>query len=190
MKKIAFLFLPFALALAAGCSQIEQDIPVIPADEGEILVPKSFQAGVAETRTTLDGVTVLFAKDESISIWDGSGNREYKADDAGANVSFSGEVSATATEFFALSPYSAATVFSRDGSTVTAKTTLPSMQEAVPGTFASGMNISAAKSALQLAQRARCWVTLRLQDSERRLSIASSMSSCTSWQFMALFHPV
>ena len=147
MKKIAFLFLPFALALAAGCSQIEQDIPVIPADEGEILVPKSFQAGVAETRTTLDGVTVLFAKDESISIWDGSGNREYKADDAGANVSFSGEVSATATEFFALSPYSAATVFSRDGSTVTAKTTLPSMQEAVPGTFASGMNISAAKSA-------------------------------------------
>ena len=147
MKKIAFLFLPFALALAAGCSQIEQDIPVIPAEEGEILIPKSFQAGVAETRTTLDGVTVLFAKDESISIWDGSGNREYKADDAGANVSFSGEVSATATEFFALSPYSAATVFSRDGSTVTAKTTLPSMQEAVPGTFASGMNISAAKSA-------------------------------------------
>lgn len=146
MKKIAFLCLPFALAVVAGCSQIEQDIPEIPAEEQEILIPKSFQAGVVETRTTLDGVTVLFAKDESISIWDGSGNREYKADEAGANVSFSGEVSASATEFFALSPYSASTVFTKSGNTVTAKTTLPSTQEAVPGTFANGMNISAAKS--------------------------------------------
>lgn len=145
MKKIAFLFLPVALALAAGCSQMEQDVPETSAEE-EILISKSFQAGVAETRTTLDGVTVLFAKDESISIWDGTGNREYKADETGANVSFSGEVSASATEFFALSPYSASTEFSNSGNTVTAKTTLPSMQEAVPGTFANGANISAAKS--------------------------------------------
>ena len=146
MKKIAFLSLPFALALAAGCSLIEQDIPEMPAEDQEILISKSFQAGVVETRTTLDGVTVLFAKDESISIWDGSGNREYKADEAGSNVSFSGEVSASATEFFALSPYSASTVFTKSGNMVTAKTSLPSTQEAVPGTFASGMNISAAKS--------------------------------------------
>lgn len=146
MKKIAFLCLPLAFTLAAGCSQLEQDIPVIPAEEEEILISKSFQAGVAETRTSLDGVKVLFAKDESISIWDGSGNREYKADEAGANVSFSGEVSASATEFFALSPYSASTMFSRSGSTVTAQTTLSSSQEAVPGTFADGLNISAAKS--------------------------------------------
>lgn len=145
MKKIAFLFLPVALALAAGCSQMEHDVPATSAEE-EILISKSFQAGVAETRTTLDGVTVLFAKDESISIWDGTGNREYKADEAGANVSFSGEVSASATEFFALSPYSASTEFSNSGNTVTAKTTLPSMQEAVSGTFANGANISAAKS--------------------------------------------
>lgn len=146
MKKFAFLCLSLALALAAGCSQMEQDLPAIPAEEEEILVSKSFQAGVAETRTSLDGVKVLFAKDESISIWDGSGNREYKADEAGANVSFSGEVSASATEFFALSPYSASTMFSRSGSTVTAQTTLSSSQEAVPGTFADGLNISAAKS--------------------------------------------
>lgn len=146
MKKIAFLCLPFALSLVAGCSQMEQDNPVIPFEE-EILISKSFQAGVAETRTTLDGVTVLFAKDESISIWDGSRNREYKADEAGAQVSFSGEVSASATDFFALSPYSTSTVFTNSGNTVTANTTLPSMQEAVLGSFASGMNISAAKSA-------------------------------------------
>ena len=145
MKKFAFLCLPFAMAAAAGCSQTELDNPAAAARE-EILIPKSFQAGVAETRTTLDGVTVLFSEGESISIWDGSGNREYKADEAGANVSFSGEVSAGATAFFALSPYSAETVFSKSGGTVTAKTVLASAQEAVPGTFADGLNISAAKS--------------------------------------------
>ena len=76
MRKLAFLLLPAAFALAVGCSHMEQDLPEIPSAEQEILIPKSFQAGVAETRTTLDGVTVMFVKDESISIWDGSGNRE------------------------------------------------------------------------------------------------------------------
>lgn len=148
MKKFALLFLPAAIGLlAAGCSRIEPENVEIPVDqEEEILISKSFQAGVAETRTTLDGVTVLFAQNESISIWDGSGNREYKADEAGSSVSFSGQVSASATEFFALSPYSSSTVFSRSGSTVTAKLTLPSTQEATVGTFADGMNISAAQS--------------------------------------------
>ena len=135
--------------MAVGCARIEPEIPEDPretANKEEILIPKSFQAGVAETRTSLDGLSVLFAEGESISIWDGSGNREYKADEAGSNVSFSGQVSATATEFYALSPYSASTVFTKSGAIVTAKTILPSEQTAVAGTFADGLNISAAQS--------------------------------------------
>ncbi len=148
MKKLfSLVSIAAAIWAAAGCSQMEKDIPTAPVEEeDEILISKSFQAGVSETRTTLDGVTVLFSDGESISIWDGTGNREYKADEAGSSVSFSGEVSASATEFYALSPYSASTVFSKSGNTVTAKTALPSTQEAVPGTFADGVNISAAKS--------------------------------------------
>ena len=146
MNKTAFFCLPFVFAAAAGCSRMEPDVPVTPSKNDEILIPKSFQAGVAETRTTLEGVSVLFAKGESISIWDGTGNREYKADEAGRSVSFSGEVSESATEFFALSPYSAETVFTQSGGMVTAKTVLPSAQTAVAGTFADGLNLSAAKS--------------------------------------------
>ena len=132
--------------MAVGCARVEPEVPGGAAEEEEILISKSFQAGVVETRTTLDGVTVLFAKDESISIWDGSGNREYKADEAGSRVSFSGEVSSAATEFYALSPYSSSTLFSKSGTTVMAKTTLPSVQEATAGSFADGANISAAQS--------------------------------------------
>lgn len=135
--------------MAAGCARIEPENPGDPRDdakEEEILIRKSFQAGVAETRTSLEGLSVMFAEGESISIWDGSGNREYKADEAGSNVSFSGQVSASATDFYALSPYSASTVFTKNGSTVTARTTLPSEQAAVAGTFADGLNISAGQS--------------------------------------------
>ena len=148
MKKVfSLVSMAAAIWAAVGCSKMEKDIPTAPVEEeDEILISKSFQAGVSETRTTLDGVTVLFSEGESISIWDGTGNREYKADEAGSSVSFSGEVSASAMEFYALSPYSASTVFSKSGSTVTAKTTLPSTQEAVSGSFAEGANISAAKS--------------------------------------------
>lgn len=150
MRKLSLLFLPAVIGMmAVGCARIEPEIPEDPreaAKKEEILISKSFQAGVTETRTSLDGLSVLFAEGESISIWDGSGNREYKADEAGSNVSFSGQVSATATEFYALSPYSASTVFTKSGAIVTAKTTLPSEQTAVAGTFADGLNISAAQS--------------------------------------------
>ena len=148
MKKIALFLIPVVMTfMAAGCAvvemeQVQNEEPV----QEEILIHKSFLAGTAETRTTLDGKKVLFSKGEAISIFDGSGNRKFTADEAGSNVSFSGEVSSSATEFYAMSPYSETTVFTKSGSTVTAKTTLPSVQEATPGSFEDGMNISAAKA--------------------------------------------
>ena len=142
------LFLSVAIGMiAAGCSTMEQNIDKPDGSvDPEILVHKSFLTKTTETKTTLDGTSVLFSKGEAISIYDGSGNREFTADEAGANVSFSGEVSPTATEFYALSPYSESTVFAKSGSTVTAKTSLASAQVATPGSFEDGMNISAAKA--------------------------------------------
>lgn len=148
MKQIALFLVPSAVALiAAGCSIVE--LETVKNEEPvkeEILIHKTFLAGTADTRTTLEGTKVLFAEGEGISIYDGSGNREFTANEAGSNVSFSGDVSATATEFYALSPYSASTIFTKNGSTVTAKTTLPAVQEATPGSFEDGVNISAAKA--------------------------------------------
>lgn len=131
--------------IAAGCTQIEQLDPERPVEE-EFLIHKTFYAETEGTRTTLDGVDVYFSEGEAISIWDGTGNRKYTADESGRNVSFSGDVAETATEFFALAPYSESTVFARNGSMVTAATTLASAQEATAGTFADGANISAAQS--------------------------------------------
>ena len=148
MKRLALFLLPAAMAfMAAGCAvvELEQVGKEEPARE-EILVHKSFKAGTVDTRTTLDGKKVVFSKGESISIYDGSANREFKADEAGSNVSFSGEVSSTATEFYAMSPYSGSTTFAKSGSTVKAKTTLASSQVATSGSYEDGMNISAAKA--------------------------------------------
>ena len=148
MKKIALFLVPAAMAfMTAGCAvveleQVQKEEPV----QEEVLILKTFHAGTAETRTTLEGKKVLFSKGEAISIYDGSGNRKFTADEAGSNVSFSGEVSASATEFYAMSPYSESTVFAKKGSTVTAKTTLASAQVATPGSYEDGMNISAAKA--------------------------------------------
>ncbi len=147
MKKLALFLIPATMAFMAGCAvvELEQVGKDEPAKE-EILVHKTFKAGTVETRTTLDGKKVVFSKGESISIYDGSANREFKADEAGSNVSFSGEVSSTATEFYAMSPFSGSTTFAKSGSTVTAKTTLASSQVATSGSYEDGMNISAAKA--------------------------------------------
>lgn len=147
MKRLALFLLPATMAFMAGCAvvELEQVGKEEPARE-EILIHKSFKAGTVDTRTTLDGKKVVFSKGESISIYDGSANREFKADEAGSNVSFSGEVSSTATEFYAMSPYSGSTTFAKSGSTVTAKTTLASSQVATSSSYEDGMNISAAKA--------------------------------------------
>ena len=139
-----------ALLLVAGCSVIDPELMPGRGDRtdrsGERLVPRIFKAETADTRTSLDGTRVVFSSGEAISIYDGSGNRRYTANESGHSVSFSGSVSSSATEFFALYPYSSSAVFSKSGSTVIATTTLPSSQEATPGSFAPDANIAAAKA--------------------------------------------
>ena len=105
-----------------------------------------FSVSSEDTRTSLNGTSVTFSKGEAISIYDGTSNRKYTADGSGSSVTFSGSVSATATEFYVLTPYSSSTTFRKSGATVTATTNLPSTQEATSGSFASGTNIAAAKT--------------------------------------------
>jgi len=149
MRKLVSLFFPVAaVMMAAGCSvvELEQLQPEEELVNEEVLVHKTFSANTESTRTTLDGTSILFTKGESLSVYDGTANREFTADDGGSSVSFSGDVSSTATEFYALTPYSSSTVFATSGSTVTAKTSLASEQEATVGSFENGANISAAKA--------------------------------------------
>ncbi len=109
-------------------------------------IAKVFSVSSEDTRTSLNGTSVTFSKGEAISIYDGTSNRKYTADGSGSSVTFSGSVSATATEFYALTPYSSSTTFKKSGATVTAYSKLPSTQEATSGSFATGTNIAAAKT--------------------------------------------
>ena len=67
MKRTASFLIPVVLAwLSAGCSVSEPEKPATPETpdtQEEILIHKSFLASAEDTRTTLDGVSVLFAKD-------------------------------------------------------------------------------------------------------------------------------
>ena len=149
MKRIVLMLIPLAVVLAVGCSHTELDTekPLIPSGDGEeaeYLIHKTFYGVSDETKTTLDGVNVLFSEGEAVSIYDGFANREFTAKESGANVTFTGDVSAEATSYYVLSPYAATTVFSTSGSTVTAETTVPASQAATPGSFAPGANLSAA----------------------------------------------
>ena len=140
MKRILSIFLPLAGALLlAGCSEKR-------LDDVNILIDKTFRVNVTETRTTLDGTSVVFSKGEALSVYDGTANRKFTTDAAGSCVNISGTVSSTATEFYALSPYLSSTVFTKSGTKVTAKTTLSSSQEATAGSFENGVNISASSS--------------------------------------------
>ena len=89
-------------------------------------IAKVFSVSSEDTRTSLNGTSVTFSKGEAISIYDGTANRKYTADGSGSSVTFSGSVSATATEFYALTPYSSSTTFRKSGATVTAYSKLPS----------------------------------------------------------------
>ena len=140
MRRVLSIFLPLAGALLlAGCSEKR-------LDDVNILIDKTFRVNVTETRTTLDGTSVVFSKGEALSVYDGTANRKFTTDAAGSCVNISGTVSSTATEFYALSPYSSSTVFTKSGTKVTAKTTLSSSQEATAGSFENGVNISASSS--------------------------------------------
>lgn len=133
------------LLLTAVLSCVKEDF-INDRDSGS-LVPKTFVAeSVSKTRTSLvDGRQVHWTEGDRISVFaEGDGtNREFVAASVAGNIAeFSGYTVGNDVNHYALYPYRFGIKYS-DG-TMTVK--LPDMQQAVCGTFDTGLNIMAAKS--------------------------------------------
>lgn len=137
MKKYIYLTiaLPFLALASCQVEPIEEVIPDNSVPSG--LVNKVFNADYEEevdTKTILDGeTTIKWTNGEEIVVFDDVTGMlpAFISSSAGASTTFSGSVSPTATEYFALSPYQGdATIASN---VITA--TIPQVQYAVEGGF-------------------------------------------------------
>ena len=152
MRNINHIIILSALAVAAGCSVEEQqpvnEIEVQEAQvvEKEITIQAICEDSGSKTKTVLDednGV-ILWTPGDALSVFYGSGTDggskfTSNATEAVATTTFTGKITTGTGDdgayYYGVYPYSEDT--SCDGSTVTI--TLPSLQEAVPGTFANGL---------------------------------------------------
>ena len=140
MKK-QFLFAAVAALMTCACS-VEPIDSVLPEEDGEITVLTAGFAG-DETRTVrqADGKVFWSPKDE-ISIVRGSSNRKFTASNTepAAAATFSGTMPSGTGNYWAVYPYSADNNIQNSYLV----TTLPAQQEAVAGSFADDLFISAA----------------------------------------------
>lgn len=108
MKKIIYTLFAFAAVTFVSCNK-EESTPVNEQPQPEVeLVPMTFTAGV-DTKVTLgENNAINWEESDKISIFDGTGNREFtivKGSITGNTATFTGEVAASATDFVALYPY-------------------------------------------------------------------------------------
>ncbi|MBP5720643.1 MAG: hypothetical protein J6W82_06215 [Bacteroidales bacterium] len=106
---------------------------------------KVFKASRVSVKSEMgaDGHTVLWNKEDKISIFDGVENNCFTIDESslnGSSASFTGKVSDDASQFVALYPYSGEAVFSG----LSIETVLPAEQNAVAGGFDPACAIAAA----------------------------------------------
>ena len=141
MKKISILLCAATAIAALSCNKEVQE-PQTPKTPEVELVPMTFTATTAETRTLLeDHVYVNWLSSDMISVFDGVDNRKFTTRNEGRTVEFTGEA-ASATTYYALYPYDG-TASLNNGSVAT---TLPEFQTAVNGSFIDGLNLNAAQS--------------------------------------------
>ena len=127
----------FIIALAAVAVSCAKDSTPVNDPAGE----KVFTAGISTKTELVGGNAVHWVANDKISLFDGVANREFETADAGTTASFSGTASDAAT-YYALYPYQSGASFAEGVITAT----LPSAQNAVPGSFADRLNLSAAKT--------------------------------------------
>lgn len=127
----------FIIALAAAAVSCAKDSTPVNDPAGE----KVFTAGISTKTELVGGNAVHWVANDKISLFDGVANREFETADAGTTASFSGTASDAAT-YYALYPYQSGASFAEGVITAT----LPSAQNAVPGSFADRLNLSAAKT--------------------------------------------
>lgn len=136
MKAMKLLLGAACVALAGGlmtaCTQDETE----GLATGK-LVPMTFTAGTAQTRTALgdDGMAVNWTLNDKVAIWDGTYKNEFTATTVdGSNATLEGEAQ-TAESYTAFYPYAAVTDITHDAITFT----LPAEQTATAGTFANSL---------------------------------------------------
>ena len=151
-----------AAALAAiltaftSCAEKEINAPQ-PAQEGNAgLVKVTFNAEAAsfeETKLVLgdDKLSLNWKEGEKIAVYDGSALREFSTEKAGATSPVTGEVSSSATEFYALYPYNSAASFTAEGGIVSVNAYVPGTQAAVTGNIPDEKLILAAYSTSKTA---------------------------------------
>ena len=142
MKKHV-LFAAVAALMTCACS-VEPTDPIQPEENGEITVlTAGFATAEDGTRTVrqADG-KVFWSPGDQISIVRGSKNAKFSASNTepAASASFSGTMPSGTGNFWAVYPYNANNNI-QSGYLVT---TLPNQQEAVAGSFADDLFISAA----------------------------------------------
>ena len=144
MKKNAFLFAALAAVLTCSC-KVEQPVDVLPDEEGEITVLAAGFAG-ADTKTVRqsDG-KVFWSPNDEISVMrnsSSSANKKFVASNTepAAETCFTGIMPAGTGAYWAVYPYNANNSI-QNGYFVT---TIPAKQEAVAGSFANNVFVSAA----------------------------------------------
>ena len=144
MKKNALLFAAFAAILTCSCN-VDEPVDVTPEEEGEVTVLTAGFSGADETKTVrqADGKVFWSPKDEiSIIRLNNSANKKFvsKNTEPAATAEFSGTMPSGSGNFWAVYPYNA------DNNIQSSYyvTTLPDKQEAVAGSFADNLFISAA----------------------------------------------
>lgn len=129
-----------AILIAVGCvRETVREIPVPPVTE-EGVVPMTLTAG--STKTMLQSnKQIWWEAGDRISVFDGSGNREFVTSDGGASVTFAGAAIANADKYV-LYPYDSLATMDSPGviTTLVRGTQVPRS-----GSFGAGNNVSVAK---------------------------------------------
>lgn len=139
MKKIYILLCAMAAMAAVSCSEKEENAP-----SGIEKVTREFSTVLTKTTLQSNGSTVVWESTDAISVFDGVSNNKFDIvdyTDASASAKFRGEVSGSATSFYAVYPYDAEGN-SISGSTVGAS--VAANQTLREGSFQSGSVVSVA----------------------------------------------
>lgn len=132
MKKIfKFASVVLAIALTGACAKQNLYEPEQVTELEPGLVPMTLTATLDLGKATIDGLDVKWETGDKIAVFDGVAKREFTlAGGAGTTTAFfSGAVDAGATEFYAVSPFAAATSFTAGTFTLN----LPSQQTIAAG---------------------------------------------------------
>ena len=151
MKKMKFML--FAVAAIAAASCAKEIAPETPQTGVQGLIPMTFTAGAedVESRVALqqDGMTLHWESTDLISVFDGAANNQFSTTESGASVNFTGGVTATADNYYALYPYQADATYGLDESAENRPTIyaeVPAVQTAVAGSVPSNAFVAVAKS--------------------------------------------